>query len=251
MKRFRHLLSINWRKTVYFNFKMFSFRNALKFPFIFYGKVKFKSLKGKIIFESPIEKGIARFGKNLELISQRSNVSELRIDGTLKVNGNFIVGNDFAIHITTNACMKISGGSYFGHRTRIICTKLIKLGQFFRFGFDSIISDSNYHFIHNTEKNTVSEKNGTIVINDNCWVGGRSTILKGTVTPTNIIIASNSLLNRDYTSDIKENSMIGGIPAKLIKTNVARIMDTKLERKIEIYFANNPNMFECKLDELI
>lgn len=45
--------------------------------------------------------------------------------------------------------------------------------------------------------------------------------MKNTKTPINCIVASNSLINKDYTQ-FGENILIGGMPAKLIKENIVR-----------------------------
>lgn len=61
------------------------------------------------------------------------------------------------------------------------------------------------------------EMSGEISIGKNCWVCNSCTITKDAKVPDNIIVASNSLISKDYTC-IQPYSMIGGIPAKLLKT---------------------------------
>jgi hypothetical protein len=61
--------------------------------------------------------------------------------------------------------------------------------------------------------------------------------MKNTQTPVNCIIASNSLINKDYTT-LGENILIGGIPAKLLKENISRDWEGErenLERNLIIY----------------
>ena len=45
--------------------------------------------------------------------------------------------------------------------------------------------------------------------------------MQKTVTPNFCMIASNSLCNKDY-SLLNENILIGGIPAKHLKSNISR-----------------------------
>ena len=47
-ERCRLYRKINWCKSLYFNFKYFSFATARKMPVLFYGKVCFGKLKGSI-----------------------------------------------------------------------------------------------------------------------------------------------------------------------------------------------------------
>ncbi|MGE4287766.1 MAG: hypothetical protein AB7E36_03680 [Salinivirgaceae bacterium] len=233
---------INWVKTLYFNFKMLPFNTAKKLPVVFYGKHQLSGLNGKVnIVNTPICFGIAEFGHNKELVKQRLGRSELRIDGILNINGKFQTGNDTVIIVTKGAELSIGDGSYFGAKTKVICTKKIALGKGFRFGFESIVSDSNYHFTINLETNKVERFQKEITIGDYCWVGNRSSIMKGTNTPNYLIVASNSVLNKDYTQTIAEYSLIGGIPAKLIKNNIVRVFDGRVESEIALFFANNPD----------
>ena len=56
--------------------------------------------------------------------------------------------------------------------------------------------------------------------------------MPGTKLPDRVIVTSNSLLNKDYTSSIPSYSLIGGIPAKLLRTNVRRIYELDRERDL-------------------
>ena len=48
-----------------------------------------------------------------------------------------------------------------------------------------------------------------------------------------------SLLNKDYTKDIPEYSLIGGTPAKFIKGNISRIWNGQTEVKLREYFTQS------------
>jgi acetyltransferase-like isoleucine patch superfamily enzyme len=51
-------------------------------------------------------------------------------------------------------------------------------------------------------------------IGANCWVGEKSTILRGVTVGDGCVIASHALVNRD----VPNNSVVGGIPARVLKT---------------------------------
>ncbi|MBR3604658.1 MAG: acyltransferase [Candidatus Gastranaerophilales bacterium] len=56
-----------------------------------------------------------------------------------------------------------------------------------------------------------------VIINDNCWITSKCTILKGSVLPKNTIVGANSLVNKKFE---KENTLIGGVPAKVLKEDI-------------------------------
>lgn len=61
--------------------------------------------------------------------------------------------------------------------------------------------------------------------------------MPGTKIPNNIIVASNSLLNKDYNlQGIQSYSLLGGIPAKFIRGDVFRLRDSDNERFLNNYF---------------
>lgn len=53
-----------------------------------------------------------------------------------------------------------------------------------------------------------------IDIGENCWIGSKVTILDGVKIGDNSVIAAGSVITKSFPS----NSMIGGVPAKLIKS---------------------------------
>ncbi|GGZ02039.1 acyltransferase [Novosphingobium colocasiae] len=52
-----------------------------------------------------------------------------------------------------------------------------------------------------------------VVIGDGCWIGARSTILPGVSIGAGSVIAAGSVV----TSDVAENTLVGGVPARLIR----------------------------------
>ena len=54
---------------------------------------------------------------------------------------------------------------------------------------------------------------GAVIIKDNVWVGEGVAILSGVTIGENAIIATNSVV----TKDVPANSVVGGIPARIIK----------------------------------
>ena len=52
---------------------------------------------------------------------------------------------------------------------------------------------------------------------DFLWIGARTMVLKGAQIPSNSIVGACALVNKEFT---EENTVLAGIPAKIIKRNV-------------------------------
>lgn len=213
--------TINWTKTFYFNFKKFPFATARKLPVIFYGKVKFHDLRGEIIIDSPIKMGMIGFGQTFELFKKDQGIAEFNLSGKLICKGYAHFGKDCLVYIGPNSYCEIGNMFALGSRGKLISYEKIIFGKYVRIGFESQLIDSNFHTILDLETGKVSSLTAPIQIGDYNWIGNRSTIMQKTITPNYCIIASNSLVNKDYSS-LEQNILIGGIPAKLLKTNISR-----------------------------
>ncbi|MBT3207376.1 MAG: transferase [Bacteroidetes bacterium] len=74
-----------------------------------------------------------------------------------------------------------------------------------------MIMDSDFHDIKDHTKG--GAKSG-IIIEDDVWIGARVTILKGVKVGKGSVVAVGSVV----TKDVPENSIVGGVPAKVVKT---------------------------------
>lgn len=50
-------------------------------------------------------------------------------------------------------------------------------------------------------------------IGNDVWIGGNCTILPGVTIGNNVVIAAGAVV----TKDVPDNSVVGGVPAKVIK----------------------------------
>lgn len=72
---------------------------------------------------------------------------------------------------------------------------------------------------HNYQDTTISIRHQGVTrkgikIGENCWIGSKVTILDGVTIGNGSIIAAGSVVTKSFP----ENSIIGGVPAKLLKT---------------------------------
>lgn len=220
-KRFKFYYSVNWTKTLYFNFKKFPFAIAKKLPVFFYGKVKFTSITGEIEIKAPIYKGMIGFGQSYEMNTIHRGTAEINITGKLIFKGRIQLGKDYFIFIKKGAYCELGNMSSLGSNGKLICTEKIILGDYARLGSECQVIDTNFHQMIDTEIGTIYKMSLPIQIGNYNFVSNRVSIMKGTRTPDYCTIASNSLCNKNYSS-FGENILIGGVPVKLIKENISR-----------------------------
>jgi acetyltransferase-like isoleucine patch superfamily enzyme len=90
----------------------------------------------------------------------------------------------------------------------------IEIGDNVIIGPQVKIFSENHNF---SDASTIIKNQGVtrlgVKIESDCWIGSGATILDGVVLKKRTVVAAGSVVNQSF----EENSLIGGIPAKLIK----------------------------------
>jgi len=220
-KRWRFFWSVNWIKTYYFNYKKFPFKIAKKLPVYFYGSVKLSGISGSIKIEAPIKRAMVGFGQQYEKNTRSKDVAELNLRGDIVFKGHVQFGKDCLVYVHQGAYCEFGHLASIGTQGKLICYEKIVLHTHARLGSEAQIIDTNFHQMKDVLTNEKFPITGQIEIGAYNFISNRVTILQKTKTPDYCIIASNSLCTKDYTS-FGRNTMIGGVPAKLLKENITR-----------------------------
>ncbi|QJD88451.1 acyltransferase [Cohnella herbarum] len=104
----------------------------------------------------------------------------------------------------------IGDRTYINRRTEIMSKQSVTIGTGCAISWDVVISDTDYHEIAGTSSTK------PIVIGDEVWIGCKSTILKGVTIGNGAVVAAGSVV----TKDVAPHTLVAGIPAKAIKSNV-------------------------------
>lgn len=125
-------------------------------------------------------------------------------------------------YITANHHAKISIGenSYISQEVVINARSSVKIGKNVMLGQQVRIMDYDAHDIFSLQEHTLKEvinSSRSIIIQDNVWVGFRATILKGVTIGSGSIVAANACV----TSNVPNNVIVAGNPAKIVKENVS------------------------------
>jgi acetyltransferase-like isoleucine patch superfamily enzyme len=172
-------------KKAYYNFSKSSVITILNASYFFFGRL---------------------FIKNDNFVS----ILSLSDDANLVVKGKFSIYTGARVSINKGATL-VLGSGYINHNLSLSCYEYIYIG------FDVVISenftirDSDNHILIGTENITAP-----IIIEDHVWIGMNVTILKGVTVGDGAVIAAGSVVNRN----VPANTLVGGIPAKVLKENV-------------------------------
>ena len=235
MRRLLYIIrTINVIKTLWFNFKVFPFAVAKKLPVWLYGKVTFRSLAGKIILNGPITSGMIKIGKNDYYVDTAIQQCIWTVRGTIIFNGPVSLGHGSYVVVSDNATLEFGAHDvYIGSNLKIFCFDRIVIGSNVRAAWDCQFMDTTFHYVQNLNKNwEIGPLTKPIILGEDIWVGNRTTFAKGAVVPSKTIIASNSLVNKDF-STIEPYTLLAGMPASVKATGIKRIFDLDIQREMD------------------
>lgn len=230
---------VNWLVTLYFNLRQLPLKCALKLPIHIYFNTRLTDLSGKIVINTDIHNGMVKIGKQWTR-SQGNTYFQNR--GIWIINGTMTLCKGTRLQIMPGAIFETGNNVNVRECCYISVNKKVVLGNNSEFAYSCQIIDSDFHYTINTATRQCHYIKSDILIGDDNWIGSYTTIKKGTKTPNKCIIASSySILCKDYTKDIPENSIIGGIPARLIATGRRRVFNLKSQSLLSTYFHNTSN----------
>lgn len=129
----------------------------------------------------------------------------------LKVDQSFLIQDNSYVIIRGKAQLQLGSG-YINSNAQIVCSEKITIGYGVAIADGVLIRDCDDHDLVYDGY----QKTKPIVIGDHVWIGQKAMILKGVTIGDNAVIAAGSVV----TKDVPANTLVGGVPAKPIKTNI-------------------------------
>jgi acetyltransferase-like isoleucine patch superfamily enzyme len=210
--------------------------NGVEIPFGLYVSKVIKILRMKISYSIATLRTKAAlkfldcpYGKNLNVCGQL--FLRPAAGGSIKFGDNVTVVSRFlsnSVGITNPTFLEciVTGRIEIGNNTGFTSTimsarQLIKIGNYVKIGGNVRIFDHDYHstnYLHRRNYYSDQEhvKSEEVIIEDDVFIGANSIILKGVHIGPRCIIAAGSVVALKH---IPGDSVVGGNPAKIIKTN--------------------------------
>lgn len=204
-------------KSLYVNFKCLTFSQAVKLPIFISHRVKLSSVRGKIILKAPyIKTGMIKIGFGYVGIFDRyRSRSVLENNGTVVFGGGINIGHGCKLAISEGASLYIGNNFSITAETQIWAKKSIKFGDNVLISWQCLIMDTDAHKIYIDGQ--IANEDADIRIDNNVWIGCRTTILKGVHIPSGCIVGANSNV---IASCSEENCILAGNPASVVKKQV-------------------------------
>lgn len=172
--------------------------------------------------------------KNVLIVGERCDISGMSIMlcDEIDYNNKIFIGDDCCIRasiILYKSSSKITIGNnvYIGPGTILECVESITMANNILISANCNIIDTNSHSLIAAEriddtkdwqkglryKNWDVVKSSPVIIEDNCWLGLRSIVLKGVVLKEGTIVAAGAVVSKSYDSF----SLLAGNPAQVIR----------------------------------
>ena len=214
---FKKILSIP--KSFWVSSHFFPLKEAIKLPVFVRYNTKIQSLKGTIKIKSGgVNTAMLRVGfGGVGIYDKKYSRTILTIKGTVVLNGRATLGHGSVLSVQENATVTFGDNFCNTAEGKIVCKKSITFGDNVLTSWETLIMDTDWHAIQNTQFGEVYPCTEEIVIGNNAWICTRSTVLKGAVIPDGCIVGANTLCTKKFT---EENTIIAGNPANVRKKNV-------------------------------
>lgn len=186
-------------KTIYYNFKIFDVRTAMRFPLIVAPKVKInKPKRGRIRINGNPHFGLLTIGmwdgSDYLGLGQYTTI-EFNENAAFSIDGHVSIASGSHIYIGKEAELRIGNGFKGNYGLHIVCRKKVTLGTDVLVSWNCTILDSDGHEIIDANGIKINTDKD-VVIGNHVWIGSDVTILKGSYIIDDCVLGSNSVVHQ-------------------------------------------------------
>jgi lipopolysaccharide O-acetyltransferase len=137
----------------------------------------------------------------------------IRKNGVFHLGKSFTSGRSLRIDIHHDGTLIIGDHVEFNDQCQISCAHKLTIGSRVLVASKVFISDHDHNYRCTGSPNDWGLISQEVSIGDDCWIGNNVSILKGVKLGSRCIVGSGSVVTKSFPN----NSIIAGVPAKLIK----------------------------------
>lgn len=206
-------------KSFLFCIKTLSFKDALKVPVLIGSGVKvFGCHKGSILFSEQSSMAMVRIG--LWDGAGRNGYKKLTIinvdkGSSITFGKNVVIAKDSRIRVMGGGQLILGNDFKGNYGLEVMCREKITFGEDCLIAWNVTVADGDGHslYMDGIDRNS----NAPIAVGKHVWLCAHSTLLKGAAIESGSVVGFGTLCNKKYEV---EHALIGGVPGKIIKTNV-------------------------------
>ena len=136
------------------------------------------------------------------------NSGVIRLGDGVRVRGTHI---PVELASLPDGVLEIGDRTYINSGASLCAAKLVRIGARCAIGNMTLIMDTDFHSTHD---HTVMPDAKPVIIEDDVWLAARVTVLKGVTIGRGAVVAAGAVV----TKDVLPYTLVGGVPAKLIRT---------------------------------
>ena len=137
--------------------------------------------------------------------------SNLRVDGRVQIMRACNVAVDY------DATLTIGADTFFNEGSSVVCYSDTTIGSGCAISWGVRILDSD---VHKLVQEGETSPHAPIQIGKDCWIGTNAVVLKGTELGDGSIVAAGAVV----ASKVPPNSLVAGVPARVMRENVTWIL---------------------------
>lgn len=233
----RHLWHTRYLKSLYVNFRVLPFRQAIRMPIVIIAPVKIRNLSGRCIIKKQIHYKMFCIGTDVDNMPQSFLPAQLNIQGTLVLNGFVSLNKGASLVVWPDATMTLGDDVMICSGVTIKAVNNVTVGNHVMISAGCFIMDSSIHCIYNTNTMETDCPDGEITIGNNVWLNMYTDVIKWGSVPDGCITTRYSLINKIQDPD-DINCILAGQPAKVIKRGYSQVHNFTTERFIRHHADN-------------
>lgn len=208
------LLILALPKSIYFNFKYLSFKNAIRLPILVSHRVWLLDTSGRLFLDKP-RTACVRIGfGEVGIFDKRKSRSVWQCTGEVRFKGRAHIGHGSKISVS--GTVEFGDSFEISAESAIASKKKKKFGDNVLVSWDVLIIDSDFHAIYARTGARLNE-DAQVKIGNNVWIGCRSLVMKGVDIPDGVVVGAGSVVNKSLAHS---DSIFAGSPAVLVRSDI-------------------------------
>lgn len=160
----------------------------------------------------PDEGGVLPSKDVVHLSPDRPARITLQERSSFKTRGLVLMAPGAELVVSKGASLSLGARIRVNPGASILCWEHVEIGTDTGLAIGSMVLDTDFHELRPGQRGVTAP----VVIGRKVWVGARAIIMKGVTIGDGAIVAAGSIV----TKDVPERTLVAGIPAKVIRTDV-------------------------------